>query len=772
VVDRLRQEEGSYRIIIKGIVQGVGFRPFIYRVATSYELRGNVCNSSNGVIINVQGERKALEKFLEVIRERHPRLASITSLEIEEVPLSDYRTFEIIRSQEKSEREALIPADISICPECSREVLDKKNRRYMHPFTNCTACGPRFTIIRNLPYDRNKTSMAKFAMCDKCSSEYHDPSDRRFHAQPIACPDCGPSCEFVKGTERSAPWLESAWEAISKGEIVAVKGLGGFHLACDARNASAVERLRALKGRGDKPLAVMCANVEVVRAHCELSEHEEKVLTSPQAPIVILKKRADFSLPEALAPGLSTLGVMIPYTPLHLLLLNGPFDVLVMTSGNYSGLPLVKSNEKALRELGRIADSFVFHDREIVNRCDDSVVFCWNGQVSFIRRSRGYVPNPIEVCVRRDAPPVLGIGGDMKNTFCLIWKGQAFMTQHIGETDTIEGEENLIESISNFERLLGTKHAIVGYDLHPEYRSSQIARTLEACMHVPCQHHHAHMVSCMAENKVEDPTIGVILDGTGYGHDGTIWGFEILEGDAVGFQRLYHLNYVPLPGGERSVRFPWRMAVVYLLQALGEEGRRIAERKYGEREDELNIVVAQMQSGFNSPLTSSCGRLFDAVSSLLNICHENTYEGQAAIEMSELLIRVPPVTQLDPYPYKIKDRSINLEDTIKSIIADAENGVPKEVVTKRFHDTIVKLIVDAVNKARAKTGITTVVLSGGTWQNRYLLSTTSEILKKEGYKVLYHSKVPSNDGGIALGQAIIAYQRWKKHVSRHTVPRS
>lgn len=753
-----------YRIIVKGIVQGVGFRPFVYNLARLYRLKGTVANTSQGVLIEAEGQEETVRAFLASLKEKHPPLSWITALEWDVLEPCGYSSFAIIPSGEGLGKEALIPPDVALCADCAREIMDPRDRHYGYPFTNCTNCGPRFTIVRGVPYDRAKTSMARFPMCPECAREYHDPGNRRFHAQPAACPACGPQVELVdrQGRKVEGNWLELSWRFLQDGKILAVKGLGGFHLVCDAKNREALKTLRRRKGREAQPLAVMCL-LETARKYCYVGPEEEKLLSSPQAPIVILTKRADCNLPDELAPGMKTLGIMLPYTPLHLMLLNGPLEIVVMTSGNRNGLPLAKDNGRALEELGGIADYFLWHNREIVNRCDDSVVAVIGDTAQILRRSRGYVPSPVKVAVKSSSP-VLGAGGDMKNTFCLLKGNQAFVSQHIGDLGSREGETHFFASLENLKNLIGCEPEVVGYDLHPGYRSSRLAAGIPAKAHFAVQHHHAHMVSCLADNGVDEKAIGVILDGTGYGTDGRLWGFEILTGDCADFTREYHLAYVPLPGGEQAVRYPWRTAVAYLMKYLSAQGESLADRLFQSRGQELEVIKRLVATGFNSPLSSSCGRLFDAVSALLGLCYHNSYEGQAAIELGEMVLDPAEGKRLIPYPFFIEGKVIHPGGVIAGVAADLERGVAREIIATRFHNTVLAMVREAVRRVAERTHIKTVALSGGAWQNRYLFSLAKEILPGDGYRLLVHRQVPANDGGVSLGQAVIACRRWQQCV--------
>ncbi|BCV20543.1 carbamoyltransferase HypF [Moorella sp. Hama-1] len=751
-----------YRITVKGIVQGVGFRPFVYKAARLHGLKGVVSNTTGGVTIEAEGQQGAVRAFLAYLKENKPPLSRVSACEWEVLEPCGYSSFAILPSREGVRKEALIPPDVALCPDCAREVLDPQDRHYGYPFTNCTNCGPRFTIVRGVPYDRAKTSMARFPMCPECAGEYHNPGNRRFHAQPVACPACGPQVELVdrQGRKVEGNWLELSWRFLQDGKILAVKGLGGFHLVCDARNREALKTLRRRKGREAKPLAVMC-RLETANKYCFVGPEEEKLLTSPQAPIVILTKRPSCSLPEELGPRMKTLGIMLPYTPLHLMLLNGPLEILVMTSGNCNGLPLAKDNGSALEELKDIADYFLWHNREIINRCDDSVAAVIDGGVQIWRRSRGYVPAPLMVPVS-SKPVVLGMGGDMKNTFCLLKGNLAFISQHIGELGSREGEEHFFSSLENLKNLIGSEPEVIGYDLHPGYRSSRLAAEIPAKARFAVQHHHAHMISCLADNGVEEKVIGVILDGTGYGTDGRLWGFEILTGDYADFTREYHLAYVPLPGGEQAVRYPWRTAVAYLMKYLSSKGESIVERLFQGRGEELQVVKHLILTEFNSPLSSSCGRLFDAVSALLGLCYHNSYEGQAAIELGEMILDPGEGKKLAPYPFSIEGKVIHPGGVIAGVVADLERGVAREIIATRFHNTVLAMVREAVRAVAKRTHIKTVALSGGVWQNRYLFSLAKEILPGEGYHLLVHRHVPANDGGLSLGQAMIACRRWQQ----------
>ncbi|WP_243450452.1 carbamoyltransferase HypF [Desulfosporosinus sp. Sb-LF] len=760
---------------IEGIVQGVGFRPFVYRLAKSHRLSGRVWNAGEGVVVEVEGLKEEMRQFAIEVVEEVPTLALITKIQKNELNPKGYSNFEIIQSMGLSKGKVMVPPDITICNECKENINDSASRHYRYPFTNCTNCGPRFTIVRQLPYDREKTSMKIFKMCTDCAVEYIDPLDRRFHAQPVACPACGPQVELVDrhGQKVSGNWLEACQGLLKEGSIIALKSLGGFHLACDAQNEQAVRRLRHLKKRPHKPLAVMCRNLETTAEYCRLSAAEVSLLSSPASPIVILKKNNGYSLPRELSPGHDTLGVMLPYTPLHILLLDQGPPVLVMTSGNYSDMPLCVENREALENLGFIADYFLWHNRSIVNRCDDSVASVVAGKTQYYRRSRGYVPMPLNVPVDdTKSLAILGMGSDKKNTFCLLKGKQAFVSQHIGDLGTLEGEQNYTDSLQNFKALINAEPQLVVFDLHPEYRSSGLARKAEGVAHIAVQHHHAHLASCMADNYLNEQVIGVILDGTGYGTDGYSWGFEILRGDYINFEREFHLDYIQLPGGDNAVQNPWKTAVSYLLKYGGEKGHLLAKDIFKEKVKEIEVIRKAVKTGLNSPQAGSCGRLFDAISALLGICHTISYEGQAAVELSNLVSWPDSDKEAEflakshsPYPFEIREGIIDPGLMVIKVIEDIKKGVPVNTVARHFHDTVIAMVVESVKLVGNRGGPNKVVFSGGSWQNHYLQIMTQYLLVKQGYEVFSHRNVPTNDGGLSLGQAMIGYWRCRENVS-------
>lgn len=742
------------RIVVTGTVQGVGFRPFVYHLAAEFGLSGEVYNSGQGVVVEIEGLPSALVAFVDRLSHEPPRLAWIESTRVEELAPVESCGFSIRESQGVAGGRTMVPPDVATCADCRREVLDPTDRHHLYPFTNCTNCGPRYTITQTLPYDRARTSMAGFTLCVDCAREYKDPENRRFHAQPVACPVCGPRVELVDSHGRTVPgnWLEAVAKLLDDDHVVAVKGLGGFHLACDAASGTAVAELRRRKHRLAKPLAVMFPSLNELRRHLYLSPAEEDALGCPAAPIVILRRRPDCSLPLELAPGMDSLGAMLPYTPLHHLLMAHRPQPLVMTSGNLTGLPLVTGNTQSISELKGVADYFLFHNREIINRCDDSLGQVIDGDLRLLRRSRGWVPAPLKLSVP-PGPVVLGIGGEMKNTVCLLQGEQAYLSQHIGAVDTLEGQRNLTGSLEALQRLTGAQAVVVAFDQHPGYQSSRLARSLGL---VPCGvwHHHAHLASAMAENGLTGEVLGVILDGTGYGTDGRIWGFEILRGGYTDFSREAHLAWVPLAGGEQAVRRPWLSAISHLAQFLGEGGLKIARDRLAIDPGEIALVEQALKGKINCPPVSSCGRFFDAAAALLGLCLENTYEGQAAATLGE---HAPWSAGGEPcpYPFTIKGKMIDPGPVWAALADDLAKGVSTDEIALRFHDTVVAMAVEVCVALRSRGGPRRVVLSGGTWNNRYLLSSAARELTRRGFAVFSQTLVPAGDGGLSLGQAAI-----------------
>ena len=750
------------KLQVTGVVQGVGFRPFIYRLAKAHHLAGWVCNTSTCVEIEVEGPRHSLEQFIQQLANQAPDLARVDTVVALEAAPHGQSGFTILESRRQTATEALIPADVSTCDACFAEVLDPGNRRYHYPFTNCTDCGPRFSIIETVPYDRSHTTMSVFAMCDACRAEYENPEDRRFHAEPTACPVCGPHLWLEEpGREPlTGGALEAAARLLREGKIVAVKGLGGFHLAADACQDEAVATLRQRKGRVAKPFAVMVRDLAAAEQLCHLGEPERRLLLSRERPIVLARKRQASPLSPHVAPGHRYLGLMLPYTPLHLLLLNQAPAALVMTSGNLSEEPLAHTNEAARSNLSHLADAFLLHNRHIHVPCDDSVVRPLAlDQAMPVRRARGFVPGPIRLPLEA-ALPILGVGAEQKNTFCLAWGHTAILSQHIGDLDTVETFDFYTRAISHFKALCRKEPEIVAYDLHPQYMSSRYAEGLQGVRLMGVQHHHAHVAACLAENRCLDRCIGLALDGTGYGADGSIWGGEILVADLAGFTRSGHLAPVLLPGGETAVRDPRRMAVAYLYQVFGEDSAsRAQELGLGFPPLESRILYRQLATASNSPLTTSAGRLFDAVAATLNICRHRTYEGQPAIEL-EMAADLGE-EGFYPAPIRLEGDTFVL-DTLtifRRVIDDYRAGIDPGKISARFHNSMVRLLTAACELVRDQTGLDLVALSGGVFQNALLLTRLRDSLEKRHFRVLTHRLTPPNDGCIALGQAAVAAAR-------------
>ncbi len=756
----MNQEMIGLKVRVYGIVQGVGFRPFVYTLAHRFQLTGWVRNTSSGVEIEVNGSQQNIHSFLQALYDDKPPLARIDRLESEPCLPNGYQQFDIIASQPEEGQFIPVSPDLSICPDCQRELFDPDDRRYRYPFINCTNCGPRFSIVRDIPYDRPLTTMASFEMCTACRREYDDPFNRRFHAQPIACPRCGPQIWFQVNGKRQAEGedaLKLARQWLQQGKILAIKGLGGYHLACDATNSAAVAELRRRKRRSEKPFALMAFNLEMVRRHCILNLEEEKLLLSPQKPIVLLERHPASSVALEVAPKQQTLGVMLAYTPLHLLLLEpapGFPELLVMTSGNLSEEPICYEDEEAMRRLGKMADAFLLHDRPIHTRVDDSVCRVIEGLPYLIRRARGYAPDPLSVA--ESLPSALATGTELKNTFCLTRDRYAFLSHHIGDMQNYETLRSFEEGIAHYERLFRIQPEIIACDLHPDYLASRYAHQRAEQEQLPLiqvQHHHAHLAACLADNEwtSTEPVIGLIFDGTGLGTDGAIWGGEVLVGGYSGYQRCYHLAYTPLSGGDVSIQKPARMALSHLWQAgLDWEPDLLPAKTlcYEER----TALRAQLEYRINTPLTSSIGRLFDAISSLIGICQVNTYEGQAAIEMEA----VADPSETGYYVFDIEENKILPNRLLHQVIRDWRAGVAIPTLSARFHNSIVHLAIELCRRIHKDSGHFVVALSGGVWQNRFLLTRTIQELRREKFIVLVHHRVPANDGGVALGQVFVA----------------
>ncbi|HUU14154.1 MAG TPA: carbamoyltransferase HypF [Terriglobia bacterium] len=750
-------------IDVSGIVQGVGFRPFIYRLATELNLSGTIRNTPAGVAIEVQGRSEAVNTFLERLPKEVPRLARITGVAVRELPCDHDHQFRILPSQLGAEHQALISPDVAVCDDCLRELFDPADRRYRYPFINCTNCGPRFTIVRDIPYDRPRTSMAPFRMCPACQREYDDPLNRRFHAQPNACWECGPQVELWDAAGRKVEATDPIAEVarlLASGSVVAVKGLGGFHLAADATNPEAVERLRERKRRVEKPFAIMARDLGRVEQFCEVDDIARGLLLGPERPIVLLRKKRPNPIAEAVAPSIHDLGVFLPYTPIHhLLFAEGGFLALVMTSGNLSEEPIAIDNREAVERLQGLADFFLVHNRDILLRCDDSVVRSTGRQ---LRRSRGYVPVP--VFLGEEVPPVLAVGGELKNTLCLTKGRHAFLSQHIGDLENLESYRFFEEAEQHLKRILEIEPKVVAYDLHPDYFSTRWALAQTGVERVGVQHHHAHIASCMAENHLDGKVIGVALDGTGYGTDGNVWGGEVLVADYVEFERAAHFAYVRMPGGSLAILEPWRMAVSYLAQHFG-SGFLNLQVPFVEQLDRqrAEVLLRMMERGVNSPLTSSCGRLFDAVAALAGIRQKVTYEAQAAIELE---MAIDDRDSDEAYPLALVAEGngwvIDTKPLFHALVQDLRERCPVGVISRRFHNSLVDVYARLAVSLRQRTALNRVCLSGGTFQNVYLLERLSARLESERFEVFTHTEVPAGDGGLSLGQALVAAHRFQQ----------
>jgi hydrogenase maturation protein HypF len=771
------------RVVVQGIVQGVGFRPFVYTLAMRYQLAGFVRNDSAGVTIEVEGATEKLEQFIGALCHEAPPLAHIDLLHVEPLAVHGESSFAIVHSQESGvERHALVSPDTAVCADCLRELFDPADRRYRYPFINCTNCGPRFTIIRNVPYDRKQTTMHAFAMCPECLREYHDPGDRRFHAQPDACPVCGPQLAFQdwrlpqqEASAMSDP-LASAVQLLSDGAILAVKGLGGYHLACNALNDEAADRLRRRKRREAKPFAIMVPDLATAMQICEVNAEEKTLLQSHRRPIVLLQKKEGCPISAVVSPGCDTLGVMLPYTPLHYLLLHDYAaacartepTALVMTSGNLSEDPIVYQDEEVHERLSAIADGVLFHNRTIHVRCDDSVVRVTTHGSQYLRRARGYAPEPLPFAWGKDIP-LLACGAHLKNTFCLVKEKQAFLSQHIGDLENLEALLAFREGITHFQRLFAIQPEAIAYDLHPEYLATKYALESVIPYKLGIQHHEAHIASVMAEHGLSEPVIGLAADGTGYGRDGTIWGGEILVGDLRHFERRYHLATIPLPGGEQAIRQPWRVGAAYLAKAYGDDFLSLDIPFTHQLSHQMWRTLAQMiERGLNSPQTSSIGRLFDAVSALLGLRQDVVYEGQAAIDLETQATRAAQTWWISKwsrpaatYPFLIQknERALDVLPMIRAIVGDIQQGLAVPLIAWRFHFSLARMLAEVCEMVRQETGLNTVALSGGVFQNSQFLTLLLSCLEERAFHVYMNQRVPPNDGGISLGQAAIAAVR-------------
>jgi hydrogenase maturation protein HypF len=759
-VTRVTVTQSRARVRVTGTVQGVGFRPYVYRLAGELGLDGWVLNDELGVLVEVQGRGPAVERFIERLPVEAPPLAAVEAVAAEELPLgSGDRGFRILASASAGDSEALVSPDMATCEDCLRELFDPADRRYRYPFINCTNCGPRFTIVRDVPYDRPLTTMARFEMCERCRAEYDDPTDRRFHAQPNACPDCGPALCLLDAEGKPLGIddpLGAAVEALAGGLIVAVKGLGGWHLACDAARARAVTELRTRKHREEKPFALMARDLPAARSLVELSPADEQLLSARERPIVIARRRPGTRVAAAAAPGRPDLGVMLPYSPLHHLLLADVGTTLVMTSGNVSDEPIAYQDDDAARRLRGIADRFLAHDRPIHIRTDDSVVRSTAAGPVLLRRSRGYVPSSLALPLECRTP-LLACGAELKNTFCVAKGRRAWVGHHVGDLQNWETLRSFREGVEHFERLFAVRPELVVHDLHPDYLSTRYALERNGMELLGVQHHHAHLAACLAEHGERGPAVGAIFDGTGYGSDGTIWGGELLLGDLGGYERLGALHPVAMPGGDRAVREPWRMACAWLAAALDCEepplpsalASRVAPARW-------HRVAELARRGLASPVTSSAGRLFDAVAAICGVRARVSFEGQAAAELEAVARPDEPgryeLPLIDARPDQLE---LDARETVRGVWADALAGTPVPVIAGRFHNGLADGTAAACARLAERAGVETVVVSGGVFQNRLLLERTVARLSAGGLRVLFPERLSPNDGGISYGQAAI-----------------
>jgi hydrogenase maturation protein HypF len=751
------------RYLFTGIVQGVGFRPYIYRVATKHRLGGFVCNTPEGVIAEVEGPAGRIENFFSDVLKSYPPAADVSSTSSSDVAVIGESAFRIIASEQEGRKEVLISPDIATCADCLRELNDPDDRRSRYPFTNCTNCGPRLTIIRDVPYDRANTSMACFALCPRCRAEYENPADRRFHAEPNACPVCGPRLWITDDAGaplRGAPEdpVEKAAELLRGGQVLAVKGLGGFHLAVDATSEEAVRRLRSRKYREEKPLAIMVRDIGAASQVARIGRTERELLLSPQRPIVLCRKRDESVLAPSVAPGVPNQGIMLPYTPLHHLLLEKSVSALVMTSANQVDEPICIANREALVRLKGIADFYLFHNRDILVRCDDSVAAVAGKAPVLMRRSRGWAPKPISL--KRSYPTVLALGPQLKATLCILKGGLAYLSPHIGDLETPEARDFHRESLRLMERIAECRPDVIACDLHPAYWTTRLAEELPHKEIIRVQHHHAHIVSAMAENGLSRRMIGLAMDGTGYGPDGTAWGGEFLVADEIGFQRAGHIRPCMLPGSEKAVKEPWRVAASLLRESFGDTWRDVARRlPLKEKESYFDVLENMMAQGFNSPLTSSLGRVFDGVAAILGTRQAVSFEGQAAMELETLATGLTRRS----YPYEITrdgDKTVlDLRPLVRAVSEERIKGKDPAAIAGAFHRTIIGGLVAMTGAVREQTGLGKAVLSGGCFQNRVLLEGTVRELEKAGFEVYTHQMLPANDGCIALGQAVVAAAR-------------
>jgi len=751
------------RYFFTGIVQGVGFRPFLYQVATKHRLGGFVCNTPEGVTLEVEGPAGRIERFYSDVLNSLPPASDVSAVSSNEVAVVGESAFRIVASEQEGKKEVLISPDMATCADCLQELKDPLDRRYGYPFINCTHCGPRLTIIRDVPYDRQYTSMACFALCPRCHAEYENPANRRFHAEPNACPVCGPRLWLTDDEGRPiqdcpADPVEKAVELLLAEHVLAIKGLGGFHLAVDATSEKAVRRLRSRKYREEKPLAIMVRDIDAASQIARIGRAERELLFSPQRPIVLCRKRDGSVIAPSVAPGMPNQGIMLPYTPLHHLLLKKNIPALVMTSANQVDEPICIANREALTRLRGIADFYLFHNRDILVRCDDSVVAVTSQSPVMIRRSRGWAPKPI--ALKRSYPEVLALGGQLKATLCILKGGLAYLSPHIGDLETPEARDFHRESLRLMERIAECRPDVIACDLHPAYWTTRLAEELPQSRIIRVQHHHAHIVSAMAENGLSCKVIGLAMDGTGYGTDGTAWGGEVLVADEIDFRRAGHIRPYPLPGAERAVKEPWRVAASLLRESFGGTWRDAARKlPLKEKESHFDVLENMMVQGFNSPLTSSLGRVFDGVAAILGTRQAVSFEGQAAMELETLASGRTKKS----YPFELMRDGDNvildLRPLVRSVAEERIKGKDPAAIAAVFHRTIIGAIAAMTVAVREHTGLGKAVLSGGCFQNRVLLEGTVRGLEKAGFQVYTHRMLPANDGCIALGQAVVAAAR-------------
>src|SRR5262245_36795217 len=740
------------KITIGGVVQGIGFRPAVYRLAVSHGVAGSVRNSRAGVTIEAEGNDVALDAFLAALDANAPGEVSVAWGQPEGLT-----GFSIANSVRDGVPRFSPAPDRSVCDACVAELRDPGDRRHGYALQACASCGPRFTVVQALPYDRDRTTMAGFALCEQCRAEYKGPGNRRFHAESIACPQCGPRVRLHSAEAAPVDPIEVVAHQIREGRVVAVKGVGGFHLACDARNGATVTQLRRRKRRELKPLAVMVANLDAARTIAYVSLEEAALLTSPARPIVLLARRPSVAIADEVAPGCRELGVILPYHALHYLLLATPACPVVMTSANSSDEPIVHRDDDAQRRLWGIADHVLTHDREIVTPCDDSVARVVARTPYIIRRARGYVPLAVRLPAA-SSRPILACGGELKNTFALVRGHEAFLSQHLGDLTSEAAFRIYVDTIGHFRRLFELEPNVVAHDLHPAYRSTLYAQSIEGVEHVAVQHHHAHIASCLADNGLDRPVIGVAWDGSGYGSDGHVWGGEFLVADLSSFERVGHFDYVPLPGGDAAVREPWRMAAVFLRAAYGDDAMSTLDVDFLRRLDRAawRVLSQAADRGLNAPLTSSIGRLFDAVASLLGLRDRVSFEGQAAMELEALADREADLIYLTTVATDDRGIVVRTTDIVRGVVEDLLRHVPTSLLAARFHATLADVLLRVCDRVRARTGLDAVALSGGVFQNAWLLLAAMGRLEAGGFQVYTHRQVPTNDGGLALGQAAIA----------------